>query len=187
MQKPLNGLTLIENYINEEEEINLIDIINKQSWNTKLKRLTQHYGYIYNYKFRSITKNDYIGELPIWLNPHISKILNDQYISERPDQVIINRYLPGEGISAHIDIPTIFKNKIYSLSLGSGCNMIFTNKDNNEEKEIYIHPRTLLIMENDARYKYTHSIKPMQYDISNKKIIDRKIRYSITFRNVILS
>tara|TARA_B110000037_G_C17051077_1_gene477778 strand:+ start:836 stop:1381 length:546 start_codon:yes stop_codon:yes gene_type:complete len=179
----LNGLTLIENYINETEEINLIDIINNQSWNTTLKRLTQHYGYNYNYKS---TKINYISKLPIWLNPCISKILNDKYTSERPDQIIINRYLPGEGISAHIDIPTIFKNKIYSLSLGSGCTMIFINKYNNEIKNIYIPPKTLLIMEDDARYKYTHSIKSMKYDIVNNNKIDRKTRYSITFRNIIL-
>ena len=28
----LNGLTLIENYINEEEEINLIDFINNEHY-----------------------------------------------------------------------------------------------------------------------------------------------------------
>ncbi len=179
----LNGLTLIENYINEEEEINLIDFINNQSWNTTLKRLTQHYGYNYNYKS---SKTNYIGELPNVYQKCISKLLNDKYISERPDQIIINRYLPGEGISAHIDKPTIFKNKIYSLSLGSGCTMIFENKDNNEIKNIYIPPKTLLIMEDDSRYKYTHSIKSIKSDIVNNNKIKRKTRYSITFRNMIL-
>lgn len=169
----LNGLTLIENYINEEEEINLIDFINNE-----------HYGYNYN-KYKS-SKINYIDELPNVYHKYISKILNDKYISEKPDKIIINRYLPGEGMSEHIDKPNIFKNKIYSLSLGSGCTMIFENKDNNEIKNIYIPPKTLLIMEDDSRYKYTHSIKSIKYDIVNNNEIKRKTRYSITFRNMIL-
>ena len=169
----LNGLTLIENYINEEEEINLIDFINNE-----------HYGYNYN-KYKS-SKINYIDELPNVYHKYISKILNDKYISEKPDKIIINRYLPGEGMSEHIDKPNIFKNKIYSLSLGSGCTMIFENKDNNEIKNIYIPPKTLLIMEDDARYKYKHSIESIKYDIINNNEIKRKTRYSITFRNMIL-
>jgi len=169
----LNGLTLIENYINEEEEINLIDFINNE-----------HYGYNYN-KYKS-SKINYIDELLNVYHKYISKILNDKYISEKPDKIIINRYLPGEGMSEHIDKPNIFKNKIYSLSLGSGCTMIFENKDNNEIKNIYIPPKTLLIMEDDARYKYTHSIESIKYDIINNNEIKRKTRYSITFRNMIL-
>jgi hypothetical protein len=42
-------------------------------------------------------------------------------------------------------------------------------------------------MQDDARYKYTHEIKPVKFDIVNGKVIKRTTRYSITCRNVILS
>lgn len=97
----IDDLTLIENYISEEQEKELIEIINKNPYNKSLKRYTQHYGYTYNYRSRSITDDDYLGDIPDWLNNLATKILNDNYISKLPDQVIINRYLPGEGISAY--------------------------------------------------------------------------------------
>ncbi len=186
METSIKGLTLIPNFIDDEEEEYLINIINDQKWNTSLKRFTQHYGYRYNYTSRSITDEDYLDVLPNWLDLYIDKSLQYNYINEKPDQVIINRYLPGEGISPHVDVPHLFKNQIYSISLGSACNMIFKNKIRQEEYFFYLQPRTLLIMKDDARYNYTHAIKPVLYDIINGKKIKRGTRYSITFRNVIL-
>ncbi len=185
--KPIKGLKLVTNFISDEEASNLIDTINKQKWNKTLRRYTQHYGYTYNYTARSITEKDYINKLPKWLDSIINKILEHKYIDEKPDQVIINRYLPGEGIGPHTD-SDIFKNKIYSISLGSPCKFEFVNKnDKSDKKTIYLKPKTLLIMKDKARYNYTHSISPNKYDMINGSRRRRLTRYSITFRNVILS
>lgn len=177
----MNGLTLIENYISDDDEQKLIKKINNQTWDKSLKRLTQHYGYKYDYKSSKIGES--IGDIPSWLTKYTDKMIIDKHINKYPDQVIINRYLPGEGISAHIDRTDIFDNKIYSLSLGSSCVMIFENRRN--KYEIHIKPKTLLIMEDDARYFFKHSILPKTYDIVDKQHLDRDTRYSITFRNVI--
>lgn len=172
----MKGLKIIENYIDEDKENELIDIINKQKWNTSLKRLTQHYGYKYNYKSRNLTHDDKIGDIPKWLSSLIKYDI---------DQIIINRYLQGEGISAHIDNTNIFDDMIISLSLGSACEMIFSKYG--DIKKYYIKPRTLLIITKDARYKYRHEIKNKIYDIIDGKVIERNTRYSITFRKVILN
>ena len=44
------GLTIIEDFISEEEEKNLLKYINKQAWLNSLSRRVQHYGYEYDYK-----------------------------------------------------------------------------------------------------------------------------------------
>lgn len=49
MADSIKGLTIIPNYITEEDEQQLIEIINAQEWDTTIKRATQHYGYYYNY------------------------------------------------------------------------------------------------------------------------------------------
>jgi len=191
----MDGLTLIPDFITDDEEEMLICNINKQPWNTSLKRLTQHYGYTYNYSSKSIDRvKDKAPNIPDWISVFTDRMLNDRYISVKPDQVIINRYLPGEGISAHIDAPYLFKDRIYSISLGSSCKMIFRKENDTLSPYIYqLMPRTLLIMEDDARYKYTHEIPSVKNDmflvnplLTRKKRVKRTTRYSITFRNVLI-
>ena len=97
IKRPIDGLTIIPKFITKEEEQNLINEIKNNEWNHDLSRLTQHYGYKYNYKTRSITDNDYIGDLPDWISPFVDRIKNTNLIEKSPDQIIINRYLPGEG------------------------------------------------------------------------------------------
>ena len=45
------------------------------------------------------------------------------------DQLIVNEYIPGHGISAHVDAPKVFDDIITSVSLGSTCVMEFVNKE----------------------------------------------------------
>jgi len=44
-----------------------------------------------------------LGKLPKWLNDVASKIKEDGLCEIVPDQVIINEYKLGQGISPHID------------------------------------------------------------------------------------
>lgn len=59
----------------------------------------------------------------------------------------------------------------------------------NFEKDSVIIPvllekRSLVIMRDDSRYLWTHSIKPVKNNIINGKRIPRSERISITFRNL---
>jgi alkylated DNA repair protein alkB family protein 8 len=38
-----------------------------------------------------------------------------------PNQVTVNEYIPGQGISPHVDTHTPFGEFIFSLSLGAGA------------------------------------------------------------------
>jgi len=107
--------------------------------------------------------------IPDWFDFLIEKIRLTKLIKQKPDQIIINRYLPGEGISAHVDVPNVFKNQIYTLSLGSGSVIEFVNKKEDIKKQIYLPRRTFLLMQDDARYNYTHEIKKNKIDIVNGK------------------
>ena len=51
IKRPIDGLTIIPQFITKKEERNLINEIENNPWNYDLKRLTQHYGY--NYKTRN--------------------------------------------------------------------------------------------------------------------------------------
>ena len=121
----------------------------------------------------------YLGKLPKWLNNVASKIKEDGLCEVVPDQVIINEYKPGQGISAHIDCESCFGPRIFSLSLGSQVIMEFT-QDGNPKKEILLTPRSLVMIYGEARYKWKHSIPSRLKDNG----VDRGVRISLTFRNV---
>ena len=147
-----------------------------------MRRRTQHYGYKYNYTARTLSEKDNLGPLPDWIDELIDYLMENANLTRRPDQVIINEYQPGQGISPHIDKKDIFDEYICSLSLGSAVIMVYSKFGN--KKEIYLEPCSLLEMTGEARYKWLHSIPARKLDIINDKEIMRATRYSITFRKV---
>ena len=173
-------LTYIANYITVEYENELIALIDSQKWNLDLKRRTQHYGYQYDYTARSVNASYYLGEMPYWVDELCSKLVLDSIFIEKPDQVIINEYMPGQGIALHIDCVPCFTGTICSLSLASGCVMDLTNGD--IKKSIPLEPNSLLVLQGEARYKWKHGIAARKSDNGVK----RQRRISLTFRKVIL-
>jgi hypothetical protein len=47
----INGLTVIDNYIDAKTHDDLIVNINNSYWSKSLSGYIQHYGYVYNYNF----------------------------------------------------------------------------------------------------------------------------------------
>ena len=161
-----NGLEYIPNYITEAQQTELILQIDKQPWLNDLKRRVQHYGYKYDYKAHKITPELKIDQIPNWLQ-----------ILPNFDQVIINEYQQGQGISSHIDCIPCFGNIICSLSLLSPCEMVFTK--NADKRSLILEPLSLLILQNEARYEWQHKIPARKSNVKSRRI-------SVTFRTCIL-
>lgn len=165
------GLKLIEDFITESEETELIKNINNQSWLNDLTRRVQHYGYRYDYKCRKVTDLGGKNNFPDWLinlNNKIYKELSFDYNS-----CIINEYKSNQGITKHIDA-NCFTDNILTLSLHEDDEIEFQR--GNIKELIQLKRRTCLILSGEARYKWTHCIK-------NK--IRKNFRVSITFRNIL--
>ena len=180
------GLEYILDYISAPEHQKLIEIIDIQPWLNDLKRRVQHYGYKYDYKARAIDQSMYLGSLPDWLQGLADKLHQDGIFPDIPDQVIVNQYLPGQGISAHIDCVPCFGETIVSLSLGSAAMMQLTRPRTNERQEIYLEPCSLIALSGPARYDWQHAIPARKSDIIDGVKISRGRRVSLTFRKTIL-
>jgi alkylated DNA repair dioxygenase AlkB len=166
-----SGLSIIENFISPAEEMDLITYIDGQEWSNTLSRRVQHYGYEYGYKPPySMTQTK-----PI---PSNLMLFDDTF-----NQVIVNEYMPEQGISAHTDNIKLFGNKIISVSLLSPVIMNFAYK--NECFPVCLQPRSAVVLEDDARWKYTHEIPSRKSDMINGERIKRGRRVSITFRTYI--
>lgn len=68
-------------------------------WSNELKRQTMQFGYRYDYQSRKVEKTD--REIPYWL----ADVVGNKF-----DQLIVNKYEKGQGISKHTDHKTYFNN-----------------------------------------------------------------------------
>ncbi len=173
------GLIYIPDYIGNLKD-NFLTVIDNQPWSNELSRRTQHYGYKYSYKNRSINssmKCEPITGLFMWL---AEKLFTDRFFRKIPDQLIINEYLPGQGIGAHIDCIPCFDDVIASISLGDEYPMRF--EGGSEQVDIPLEVGSLVCLTGESRYSWRHSIVARKEDNGRP----RGRRVSMTFRNVIL-
>jgi alkylated DNA repair dioxygenase AlkB len=178
----VNGLIQLNDFLSKDDELKLLELIDSESWQSQLSRRVQQYGspYVYN---KLKTNDAYVCQpMPSWLVHLAKKIYENGNLKEFPNQVIINEYMPGQGIAAHVDCPEQFGESICSLSLGSDCVMILENLHTKNKQEIILRQKSLLILNGDARYEWTHKIPPRKNDIIFSAKIPRSRRVSVTFR-----
>jgi len=182
---PIPGLRYLPDFIDAYTEAVLLTTIDQQPWLHDLKRRVQHYGWRYDYKARGITQDLRIGAIPDWLAGLGERLSAEGIFSRTPDQVIINEYQPGQGISAHVDCVPCFGDTIASLSLGSACVMDFTDATTGEKQSRLLESRSLLVLSGHARYHWQHAIPARKSDKWRGQAIQRARRISLTFRMVI--
>ena len=182
----IRGLRYIKDYISEDEHEELLAQIDKNNWIKDLKRRVQHYGFMYDYKARRVSHSMRVGPLPSWLQELAEKLQGEGYMSEVADQVIVNEYEPGQGISSHIDCEPCFERTVISLSLGSDCVMDLTNKLDKTKMSIWLARRSIIVLSDEARYMWLHGIAPRKSDEWDGQKYYRRRRISLTFRRVIM-
>lgn len=180
------GLKYIKDFIDQEKHDDLLRQVDAASWLTDLKRRVQHYGYKYDYKSRYVDYSMRIGPLPAWAAELAEVLCERRLAPECPDQVIVNEYRPGQGIANHIDCQPCFTDTIISVSLGSPCVMDFTHKQTRQVIPVLLEPRSLVILQAEARYDWLHGIPARKTDRYQGRTIQRQRRVSLTFRKVIV-
>lgn len=179
------GATYLPGFIGTDEEEALVRALDAGEWSCELKRRVQHFGYRYDYRARMVLPNAYIGDLPDWAVPLCRRLQTAGHFRAMPDQMIANEYLPGQGISAHVDCVPCFSDRIASLSLLSPCEMVFRNRKQGSRLSAILQPRSLLILSGDARYEWTHEIPARKSDVVDGKKALRGRRISLTFRTAV--
>ncbi len=176
------GAEYVSDFITLAEERRVVDILDANRWSLDLKRRVQHYGYRYDYKMRTISLADKLGPLPVWAMAIAKRLVERGHFDNMPDQVIVNEYLPGQGIASHIDRTTCFGAVVASLSLLDATIMDFTRDDSAVPVELL--PRSLVVLRGDSRTLWRHGIASRRRDIVRGAIHERRRRISLTFRTV---
>src|SRR5689334_22456160 len=95
------GLSYIPDFIDAETHDALVATIDAELWSGVLaRRRVQQHGHSYDYHSRKVT---YLGPLPPWAATIAARLLAEGTTPRLCDQLIVNEYEPGRGISAHID------------------------------------------------------------------------------------
>lgn len=179
------GLALWPAWITAETEQHLLNRIHAQAWSKELKRHVQHYGWRYSYRARAVSAEMYLGPLPQWAQPLAEHLAAEGCFPQPPDQLIVNKYEPGQGIALHTDCEPCFTETVVSLSLEADTMMQLAPKNAPRAKQSFALPRrSLLILSNEARYEWLHGIPARKTDPAPGGRRPRGRRVSMTFRLV---
>uniref|UniRef100_A0A915CZR0 tRNA (carboxymethyluridine(34)-5-O)-methyltransferase n=1 Tax=Ditylenchus dipsaci TaxID=166011 RepID=A0A915CZR0_9BILA len=185
----VEGLTFLPDFVDEDTECSWISFVDaeKPSISAMKNRRVFHFGYEFNYA----ENNALVPTKPIppSLCVLIDKIMAAASVEEaqRPDQVTVNIYEPGQGIPPHVDTHSAFEEPIISLSLLSDVVMEFRDCANSSDTtNVFLPPRSLLVMRGPGRYRFKHGIMSRKYDVNpvDNRLMARQRRISFTFRKV---
>ncbi|KAF7825867.1 alkylated DNA repair protein ALKBH8-like protein isoform X1 [Senna tora] len=206
------GLYLMHDFVSAKEEEELLQAVDCRTWKSLAKRRVQHYGYEFCYDTRNVNTKHRLGELPSFVFPILERISSFSAFGNAEnvvlDQLTVNEYPPGVGLSPHVDTHSAFEDLIFSLSLAGPCIMEFRKYANGGwlprvapntvskvespeddsnfiRKALYLPPRSMLLMSGEARYAWHHYIPHHKIDTVNDRVIRRASRrVSLTLRKV---
>lgn len=181
----------IPNFITSDEEqriLSQIDRAPKPKWTQLLNRRLINYGGIPH-------PNGMVAEeIPEWLQNFVDKINNlNIFESQKANHVLVNEYLPGQGIMPHTDGP-LFYPTISTISCGSHTVLEFSKREKVLDEEnieltergietdmsttrnvlfkLILEPRSLLILKDSLYNDYLHSISEIDQDILCDRIFN---------------
>jgi len=173
-----DGLEVFEEFINEDKATDLLHFVGHQEWKTELTRRVIHYGARYDYGGR-VGAPGSAPPIPQEIDWLVDRVRTIEGMGGGSMAVIVNEYLPGQGISAHID-HLGWGAVICTLSLGWNVPMTFENGDERLDVELPI--RSLAVLTESARYEWTHAIAARKSDRVQGSRVLRSRRVSFTFR-----
>ncbi len=134
-------------------------------------RRVKSFGFRYDYTLQKMMPSE---PIPEWLARTARDV---EQFGELPPgsvrQVLCTEYDVGVGIGWHRDKPHY--DKVFGISLGSACRFRFRRREGDkwERFALQAEPRSIYLMDGEARQVWEHSIPPVEAQ-----------RYSITFRTM---
>lgn len=179
------GLILQSEFLSAEVERTLAVALDAQPWKQERRGLVQNYGYVFDYKAAAIGDLSQVSRIPYFLANIGERLVSEGFFPRNPECIIVNNYEPGQGIVPHIDVIEHFGPQVVTLSLLSPIRMLFMNDEDRKDRfEIALPARSLLSINDEARFKWLHGIRARKTDEIDGVTVKRERRISISFRNV---
>uniref|UniRef100_A0A8W7PP06 Fe2OG dioxygenase domain-containing protein n=1 Tax=Anopheles coluzzii TaxID=1518534 RepID=A0A8W7PP06_ANOCL len=199
----------LPDFITKEEECAIMQAVDKTPrprWTQLSNRRLINYGGVPH------PKGMIAEDIPVWLHHYVERInqLNVYAEGIKANHVLVNEYLPGQGIMPHLDGPLFFPT-ITTISCGSHTVLEYYEQTEDasgqsgsgslvrqHKTSVLLEPRSLLVVKDDMYHKYLHSIAEREEDtidarvanlslVSNAHagdVLRRDKRISLTIRHV---
>lgn len=180
-EKSIEGL--IENYLTDIEEKELMNFLEKENFTQEGNRSTIQYGQHYRYMGSKTNPKpipDVIKGLLTRLNTEFASSNPNKQFHYELNSCLVNRFAHGnEVIPEHSDNEGDINklSSIFTISLGSPRTVHFRDIGSNEVTEIKCHGRSMYHMTRASQEFFKHSIK-------EETAGDVGVRYSLTFRSI---
>jgi alkylated DNA repair dioxygenase AlkB len=173
------GLAYIESYVSRDEELKLLRAIDGEPWLTDWQRRRQVYGVAYS----GPQADAELQPPPEWLSWLIARVRADAYLHGEVVNVVINEYLPGQGIGLHRD-HLAFGPTVVAVSLGGATVLQLENPDAQPPARVSldVQPRSLWVLGGKARSHWLHGIAHRRSDVVAGLKRPRERRVSVTLR-----
>jgi len=193
----IQGLTIIHNFLTEEEHDNLASIAleSRQEYTTEdsltgKERVEDPYDHI------KVTQ-PFIPTLGMYFycKNIVNRLIQKNLVPSFPHQLTINYYEPQEGLLPHTDNTNVIKEYVVGISLLSSCVITFSRNSNNytkeqsdeEEHNYFLHPGSIMIQRGEVRYNWKHGIKasPSHFQYIRNISVQRSYRISLQLSDFI--
>lgn len=179
------GLHYLHSFLGRNEADDVIRRIDAGTWQTDIERRVQHFGWRYDYRARTISRDMRIGPLPDWLEAIAKRLFETGLFARPPDQAIINEYEPGQGIAMHVD-RQCFGPAVATVSVGDAWRMdLREGRQGRRGEHILLEVGSALVLTGPARTRWHHGIAKRRSEMTPSGKRPRKRRISLTFRTVL--
>ncbi|KAJ1276647.1 hypothetical protein BS78_05G230300 [Paspalum vaginatum] len=209
----VRGLWLCAAFLSADEQARLLDAMQREGWFIDANNQAMRFGNLPYWALELsalIREAICVGDVSVGVDAELSNEDEDacplpsDLLWREPffDQLIANRYKPGEGICAHVDLMR-FDDGIAIVSLESACVMHFsqaeargsaasdTLKQGDSESTkvpVFLNPGSLVLMSGDARYLWKHEIDRKQgMQMWDGRELEQQRRTSVTLRKLLAS
>jgi len=200
----------IHNFVSEAEEANLMQHIEQSPgprWTQLANRRLQNWGGVPH------PKGMLAERMPPWLSPLVDRVACVEVNSKQPiftlgkgpNHVLVNEYLPGQGIMPHTDGP-LFHPTIATVTLGSHTVLKLYSPieeddvalpwNQREVAAVLVRRRSLVVLKDQCYSSLLHGIQEVKEDEMDGSIVNlteeekergvmaRDTRISLTIRHV---
>lgn len=186
------GLRYAPDFLDAGEEATVVERIDRNPWNEEMQRRVQHYGFRYDYRTRQTPAFEQGRPLTGWARAIARRLCEESFLSEMPDQLIVNEYRGNQGIGRHRD-SLCFADGIATISLLESWEMVFRRSDGREAaRSLRLERGSVAVLTGEARYDWTHEIPRRWSELSavgqrggRGGRTPRGRRLSLTFRRVL--
>lgn len=183
------GLTYLKDFLTVDEEQALLAEVDNKPWDGENKsRRTQQFGYGFHWRnrhskalLRLPSPRDRMPQAALTLLTRLEK--QGHMPAMEFQQCIVNDYVGGQGIKPHRD-REFFGELVLGISLLEPVVMDFKCIRIHEVRALLLEPRSVLVMQGEARWLWQHSITSAPNLLYRGKHLPRGRRTSLTFRTI---